>query len=338
MRPERNMNAESAESRSLTRPGALRESERCLYCFRCALHLRVPGPHRCSRLYRDAPERQPRRCRLARQGCKSPCRHLRQDMPLGNLLPERVHEGEAGCARAHTRAPPVCNALGEQTGILPGKNPAHGEARRGARRRTRRSRMRFRARKARTRRRPVQRRPSGRRPRKSIPPFRLPGGDLARDTGSCSGSCTPRTRRLSTPRDIASIAASHDALFIAVGLGRDRTLGIPGEDLRNVYPVLEFLETAKKNPRSLTIGSRVVVVGGGNVSLDAAATARHLGAEEVTLLYRRSEEQMLVWRSELAEARRLGVRFRFLSIPLSIKGNLRVEGVLCRGMRLGRET
>ncbi|HTY60479.1 MAG TPA: FAD-dependent oxidoreductase, partial [Bacteroidota bacterium] len=176
--------------------------------------------------------------------------------------------------------------------------------------------------------------PPGGVPLKSIPPFRLPGEDLARDTEFLRSHFSLHETVIDR-RVFDSVAASHDALFIAVGLGHDRPLGIPGENLRNVYPVLGFLETAKRNPRSLTIGSRVIVVGGGNVSLDAASTAVKLGADEVTLLYRRSEEQMLVWRAELAAARRLGVVFRFLSAPVSIAGKDRVEGVLCRGMRLG---
>jgi NADPH-dependent glutamate synthase beta subunit-like oxidoreductase len=107
--------------------------------------------------------------------------------------------------------------------------------------------------------------------------------------------------------------------------------------LESVFPVLEFLETAKRRPHTIRIGSRVIVVGGGNVSLDAAATARRLGAAEVTLLYRRGEQQMLVWSAELGEARRLGVEFRFHAKPLEIVGRGRVEGVKCRTMRSGAE-
>jgi NADPH-dependent glutamate synthase beta subunit-like oxidoreductase len=124
-------------------------------------------------------------------------------------------------------------------------------------------------------------------------------------------------------------------VFVAVGLGRDRRLGIPGEDLHSIYQVIEFLETAKKNSPLQGLGRRAIVIGGGNVSLDAASTARRLGAEEVTLLYRRTEAQMLVWSAEIAEARRLGVQFRFLSIPLEFLGTTRVEHVRCRAMRLG---
>jgi glutamate synthase (NADPH/NADH) small chain len=178
--------------------------------------------------------------------------------------------------------------------------------------------------------------PPGGVPLKSIPPFRLPEEDLFHDTGILG--------RFFTVHDVTidalafgGITGDHDAVFVAVGLGRDRPLGIPGEELESVYPVLEFLETAKRKPHTLRIGSRVIVVGGGNVSLDAAATARRLGAAEVTLLYRRGERQMLVWSAELGDARRLGVEFRFHAKPFEIVGKGHVEGVRCRSMRPGGE-
>ena len=175
--------------------------------------------------------------------------------------------------------------------------------------------------------------PPGGVPLKSIPPFRLPGEDLANDIAHCERFVTAHNASVDAAR-FRSITGSHDAVFLAPGLGRDRRLGIPGESAKSVVPVLEFLETAKRRPDALRTGARVIVVGGGNVSLDAAATARRLGAKEVTLLYRRSEEHMLVWAAELAEARRQGVEFRFRTTPVEIAGKDRVEGVLCRGMRL----
>lgn len=178
--------------------------------------------------------------------------------------------------------------------------------------------------------------PPGGVPLKSIPSFRLPEEDVLFDTRILSGYYTPHDVRIDAA-SFREIAGSHDAVFLAPGLGEDRAIGIPGEGLAGVYPVIIFLETAKKKPHALRIGSRVVVVGGGNVSLDAAATARSLGAEEVTLLYRRSEEHMLVWPGELASARVLGVEFMFRSVPLSITGKDRVEGVMCRRTRSGKE-
>ena len=168
--------------------------------------------------------------------------------------------------------------------------------------------------------------PPGGVPRKSIPSFRLPEEDLLYDITILGRYFTLHEGTIDA-RTFGAIAGSHDAVFVAVGLGRDRPLGIPGENLESVFPVLGFLETARKRPHALNIGPRVVVVGGGNVSLDAAATARRLGAAEVTLLYRRGEHQMLVWSAELREARRRGVEFRFHAMPIEIVGPGHVEGV-----------
>jgi dihydropyrimidine dehydrogenase (NAD+) subunit PreT len=178
--------------------------------------------------------------------------------------------------------------------------------------------------------------PPGGVPLKSIPPFRLPEEDLIHDTRILSRFFSAHDGAIDGPT-FGSITGNHDAVFVAVGLGRDRSLGIAGEQLESVFPVLEFLETAKRRPHTLRIGSRVIVVGGGNVSLDAAATARRLGAGDVTLLYRRGEGQMLVWSAEVGEARRLGVEFRFHAIPIEIMGTGHVEGVRCRSMRPGAE-
>jgi NADPH-dependent glutamate synthase beta subunit-like oxidoreductase len=100
--------------------------------------------------------------------------------------------------------------------------------------------------------------------------------------------------------------------------------------------VLKFLEKAKANSTSMKTGKRVVIVGGGNVSLDAAATAKRLGAESVTLIYRRSEKEMRVWKSELEEARKQGVEIRFLVNPVSMVGKSNVKGIKCRRTQLSK--
>ena len=177
--------------------------------------------------------------------------------------------------------------------------------------------------------------PPGGVPRKSIPLFRLAEDVLCQDTGFLDRFCTLHDSVVDRPA-FERIASMHDAVFVAVGLGRDRQLGIDGEDLAGVIPVLEFLERARREPGTIRTGRRVVVVGGGNVSLDAAATARRLGASEVVLLYRRTADEMRAWSAERDEARRQGVEFRFLTIPVEIVGvGGNAAGVLCRRTRLG---
>jgi len=170
-------------------------------------------------------------------------------------------------------------------------------------------------------------------PRNSIPSFRLAARELESDTRFLSRFFRFKAQSVDS-RGLERIRKTHDAAFLAVGLGKDRMLGIPGEKLKGVLPVLKFLEKAKAASSGVKIGKNVVVVGGGNVSLDAAATAKRLGAHHVLLIYRRSEKEMRVWKGELEEARKQGVEIRFLINPVSIVGKNKVAGMKCRRTRL----
>jgi dihydropyrimidine dehydrogenase (NAD+) subunit PreT len=178
-------------------------------------------------------------------------------------------------------------------------------------------------------------RPSGGVPRNSIPPFRLSNKELETDTRFLSKFFKIRKKAIDGTA-FKRLQQSYDAIFLAVGLGEDRTLGIPGEKLKGVIPVLEFLEKAKSNPSKTTRWKKIVVVGGGNVSLDAAATAKRMGAESVNVIYRRSEKEMRVWKGELEEARKRGVEIRFLTNPAGFVGKSRVHGVKCQLTKLSR--
>ncbi len=169
-------------------------------------------------------------------------------------------------------------------------------------------------------------------PKNSIPSFRIHPRDIECDLRFLKRYFTLKRRSIS---DLGRLRREFDAVFLGVGLGRDRALGINGEHLPGVIPVLRFLEKAKSH--SIRVGNTVVIVGGGNVSLDAAATAKRMGAAEVIVLYRRSLRQMKVWKSELEESRRQGIEFRFLTTPVEITGTRRVRGLICRRMRLSRQ-
>jgi dihydropyrimidine dehydrogenase (NAD+) subunit PreT len=173
-------------------------------------------------------------------------------------------------------------------------------------------------------------------PRNSIPSFRLSTDELESDTHFLAKYFKTKKEEVNM-RLFEEIRHHHKAVFLAVGLGEDRTVGIPGERLKGVLPVLQFLHKAKTHTSEVSIGHRVVIIGGGNVSLDAAATAKRLGAESVVLVYRRSEAEMRVWKSELNEARRQGVEIRFLTNPVAIVGKSEVSGVMCRHTILGEE-
>ncbi len=170
-------------------------------------------------------------------------------------------------------------------------------------------------------------------PRKSIPPFRLTEEELRSDLEFVSPFVTFNQEYVD--REVFErIRREYRALFVAVGLGQDRSLGIRGENLAGVYDVLDVLEKAKRDAVTIAPGRRVVIVGGGNVSLDAAATMKRLGAADVMLLYRRGEREMKVWKSELEEARSQGVEIRVLTTPVEIVGDGKVQGIRCRRMKL----
>jgi dihydropyrimidine dehydrogenase (NAD+) subunit PreA len=135
----------------------------------------------------------------------------------------------------------------------------------------------------------------------------------------------------------AALLADFDAVFLAIGLGRSRRLGIAGEDLAGVFDALEVLEpfvTGAADPPAL--GRRVGVIGGGSTAMDAAAAAVRLGAEEVAVFYRRTEAEAPAHPHAIELARELGIRLRWLAAPDEITGrDGRVSGVIFDTMRLG---
>lgn len=136
-----------------------------------------------------------------------------------------------------------------------------------------------------------------------------------------------------------------DAVFIGTGAGLPHFMDIPGENLNGVYSANEFLTRvnlmkAYKFPEAGTpvhAGKRVAVVGAGNVAMDAARTALRLGAENVYIVYRRSEEEMPARAEEIEHAKEEGVEFRLLTNPVRIIGDERgwVKGLECIRMELG---
>jgi glutamate synthase (NADPH/NADH) small chain len=135
------------------------------------------------------------------------------------------------------------------------------------------------------------------------------------------------------------------AFFISTGAGLPSFLRIPGENLAGVYSANEFLTRvnlmkAYKFPEydtPIKVGKRIAVVGGGNVAMDAARAAKRLGAEEVIIIYRRSEVEMPARHEEVEHAKEEGIKFMILTDPIEILGDdkLRVRGVRCIKMELG---
>ncbi len=143
------------------------------------------------------------------------------------------------------------------------------------------------------------------------------------------------------PRELLE---EYDAVFIGVGAGTPKFMGIPGSELNGVYSANEFLTRvnlmkAYKFPEydtPIRIGKRVVVIGGGNTAMDAARSALRLGAS-VTVVYRRTEAEMPARRAEVHHAKEEGIEFLFLTNPVRYLGNEhgKLVGVECIRMELG---
>ena len=143
---------------------------------------------------------------------------------------------------------------------------------------------------------------------------------------------------------VPELREEYDALFLAVGAGLPVFMNVPGENFKGVYSANEYLTRVNLmgawNPESQTPilhGQRVVVVGGGNVAMDAVRTARRLGAAEATIVYRRSLDELPARKEEVHHAMDEGVRFELLTAPEEVLGdeNRWVKGLRCFKMELG---
>ncbi len=128
--------------------------------------------------------------------------------------------------------------------------------------------------------------------------------------------------RLNTPVDgagIAELLRDYDAVFLGIGLGPTARLNIPGEELPGVWEALAFIEqTRTKPPRACACGRSVLVIGGGNTAVDAATAAVRLGAEDVTIAYRRGAADMPAFRYEYELSLADGIRWEFNAAPMRI--------------------
>lgn len=127
----------------------------------------------------------------------------------------------------------------------------------------------------------------------------------------------------------------YKAIFIGIGTHRGMKMNIPGEDLAGVYEALDLLKAVKLGkPLPQFRGKRVIVVGGGNVAMDAARSIRRLGAH-VTVVYRRSWEEMPAGEGEIQEAKEEWIEINVLTNPTKILGDGKVQGLECIRMQLG---
>ncbi len=172
----------------------------------------------------------------------------------------------------------------------------------------------------------------------TIPAYRLPREELAREIRMIErmGVIIETEKALGRDFTLQSLREEgYEAIFLGIGAPSGQKLRIPGEDAEGVVEAIDFLR--EYNIRgSVPVGKKIVVIGGGNAAIDAARTAIRLGAEKVTILYRRTREEMPAYKEEIEEAVNEGVILKMLVAPLEVlTENGKVVGVKCQHMWLG---
>jgi glutamate synthase (NADPH/NADH) small chain len=130
-------------------------------------------------------------------------------------------------------------------------------------------------------------------------------------------------QRLGHETSLDDLRGRYDAVFLAIGLGGVNALEAPGAAREGVRPAVDFIAELRQSDDlgTLPVGRRVVVIGGGMTAIDAAVQSRLLGAEEVTMVYRRGRERMGASRHEQQHATDAGVRIVTNAIPVRVNGN-----------------
>lgn len=132
-----------------------------------------------------------------------------------------------------------------------------------------------------------------------------------------------------------NLLKKNDAVFIGVGAHKGRRLNIPGEDLEGIIDGVAFLRDVNLNNHQ-EVGKEVAVIGGGNVAMDSARTAIRLGVKKVTIIYRRTREEMPAEDEEIREAIEEGINFEYLTTPIEVIGDgKKMTGLKCIKMELG---
>lgn len=159
--------------------------------------------------------------------------------------------------------------------------------------------------------------------RYGIPAYRLPRDVLDKEIERITRMCLQVKCNVTLGKDFDLESLRKDgfeAIFIAIGAQADQKMRIPGEDLPGVLSGIGFLREIALG-RKIKVGRKVAVIGGGNTAIDAAQSAVRLGAEEVTIVYRRTREEMPASADEIKQAEDKGVKFQFLTAPTKIQAN-----------------
>ena len=174
--------------------------------------------------------------------------------------------------------------------------------------------------------------------RVGIPEYRLPGTVLDSEINRIMKMGVEIKNNITLGKDITVdelFEQGFKAVFIATGAHRAQALGIPGEDAKGVVPGVSFLRDIRLG-KKVKPGAKTVVIGGGNVAVDAARSALRLGAKEVVIMYRRSREEMPAGDEEIAACEAEGIKIEFLtSLQKILVQTGKVTGIECVRMKLG---
>jgi NADH-quinone oxidoreductase subunit F len=172
----------------------------------------------------------------------------------------------------------------------------------------------------------------------AIPEYRLPRKILQDEIDWLLGTGIELKTNTEVGKDVTIDqlkTRGYKAFFLGLGAWKGMNMGIPGEERGGVMQGLDFLVGRNKG-LDVPIGKEVAVIGGGDVAIDSARTAFRMGAD-VTVVYRRTREEMPAIESEIEEAEAEGIRFEFLALPERIEGNgTGAEKLMCRRMKLGQ--
>jgi NADPH-dependent glutamate synthase beta subunit-like oxidoreductase len=171
-----------------------------------------------------------------------------------------------------------------------------------------------------------------------IPRFRLPREVREREVEAIKELGVDIKTGITVGRDVTLSdlkAREYKAFFIAIGGQRNNRLDIPGEDLDGVVDGISLL-FALNQKVGVSVGSNIVVIGGGNSAVDSARTAKRGGKGTVRIIYRRTADEMTAVKEDIEEALKEGVAIEYLTAPIEILGDgNKVTGVRCQRMRLG---
>ncbi len=172
--------------------------------------------------------------------------------------------------------------------------------------------------------------------RYGIPDYRLPSEIVDREIGYIQ-EVGVEIKTNTAVTDLEELfSQGYGAIFLAAGAGTSQKMDIPNEGAAGVVHALDFLKQVTSGDMA-EIGDRVVVVGGGNAAIDAARSALRIGAKDVSIVYRRSRDEMPAVATEIEEAEREGVKLRILAAPVKVLAeDGRLTAIQCIRMELGK--